>query len=110
MKPLKLDTPLVLEERQDVADGAGGFVKDWIAKGTLWACLDARGGREVKLGDTTVSKAVFRITVRAARVGAPSRPKADQRFRSGSRMFRILAVADEGLRYLTCFAEEEVAS
>jgi head-tail adaptor len=50
--------------------------------------------------------------VRGAPVGVPSRPEAGQRFREGSRVYRIEAVAEKDPqgRYLTCFATEEVAT
>jgi hypothetical protein len=53
----------------------------------------------------------YRITVRAAPYGAPSRPAAGQRFREGTRIFQINAVAEQGVDalFLTCFAEEETA-
>jgi head-tail adaptor len=51
----------------------------------------------------------YRITVRAAPQGAPSRPKPSQRFRDGARIFSIDAVteSDPGGRFLVCFATEE---
>ena len=51
----------------------------------------------------------FRITVRAAPQGAPSRPTPLQRFRDGARLFAIEAVteADPEGRFLVCFAREE---
>jgi head-tail adaptor len=112
MSGLRLNRPLVLEERVEVGDGAGGLETSWIALGTLWAAVDARSGREGRQGDAVVARASVRITVRGAAVGAPSRPRPDQRFRDGTRVFRILAVAeaDEGARFLTCFAQEEVAA
>jgi head-tail adaptor len=107
-----LNRPLVLEERVEVGDGAGGLTTSWTALGTLWAEVDARSGREGRLGGAVVARASFRITVRGAAVGAASRPRPDQRFRDGVRVFRILAVteADAGARFLTCFAQEEVAA
>lgn len=107
-----LNRPLVLEERVEVSDGAGGLTTSWAALGTLWAAVDARSGRAGRQGDAVVARASFRITVRAAAVGAPSRPRPDQRFRDGARVFRILAVAeaDAGARFLICFAQEEVAA
>ncbi|MGB4908701.1 MAG: head-tail adaptor protein, partial [Tabrizicola sp.] len=52
----------------------------------------------------------YRITVRGTPTGSPSRPKAGQRFREGTRLFLIQAVTerDQFGRYLTCFAREEV--
>ena len=85
----------------------GGIPKS----GTLWAEVCARTGRETTAGGVAVSRMGFKITVRAAPQGAPDRPTPDQRFREGTRVFVIRAVAegDAGGRYLTCFADEEVA-
>jgi len=107
-----LSRRLVLEEAQRVPDGAGGFALTWATKGTLWAAIEAGAGRERAGESATISTAAYRITVRAALVGAPSRPRAEQRFRDGARVFVIGAVteADEDGRYLTCHATEEVLS
>jgi head-tail adaptor len=107
-----LDRRLVLEEAQNLADGAGGFRQSWVALGTLWASIRPASGRERGADAATLSTAPYRITVRAAPFGAPSRPRPEQRFREGARVFRILAVSDndDGGRYLTCFAQEEVAA
>jgi head-tail adaptor len=110
MKTPRLNRKLVLEVAQRVADGAGGFALNWVSLGALWASVDARTGRERAGEFATVSQVGYRITVRAAPQGAPSRPKPEQRFRDGARVFRITAVteADEQGQYLTCFAQEEV--
>ena len=110
MSAPRLNRKLVLESEERVADGAGGFTKAWVAQGEVWAEIKAGSGRETDGELVTVSTVPYRITVRAAPVGAPSRPKPDQRFREGSRVFRILAVTErdsDGL-YLSCFAREEV--
>lgn len=107
-----LTRPLVLEERVQTPDGAGGFIETWQARGTLWAEVKHRSGRETQARPAVaVSLTSYRITVRAAPFGSASRPQPDQRFREGARTYRILAVAeaDSGARYLTCFANEEVA-
>ncbi|AVO38508.1 phage head closure protein [Pukyongiella litopenaei] len=112
MKAPRLNRQLVLEAPMSQPDGAGGFSRDWVALGTLWAELTARTGRERSAGGGTVSEVGYRITVRAAPVGSLARPLPDQRFRLGARLFTIRAVADAGAagRYLTCFADEEVAA
>lgn len=112
MKRPVLNRKLSLEEPVRAPDGAGGFIQSWQALGTLWGEIKPRTGRERASGMATVSSIAFRITVRAAPDGAPSRPKPDQRFRDGSRIFRIVAVteADLGAQYLTCFAQEEVSA
>jgi head-tail adaptor len=112
MKAPVLDRLLVLEEAARVADGAGGFTLDWVALGGLWAEVRAGTGRERAGEFVTLAEVPYRITVRAAPVGSDRRPRPDQRFREGERLFRILAVAEadaQGL-YLTCFAREEVVA
>ncbi len=112
MKRVHLNRRLVLEAPERVADGAGGYVDGWIVLGEVWAQVTARSGREKQGEGVSVSNVGYRITVRGAPVGASNRPQPDQRFREGARVFRILAVAEQGHdgRYLTCFAEEEVAA
>ena len=101
--------PLVLERAGRVADGAGGVVTTWAAQGTLWADVQATGGREAQVGARGVSVQEYRITVPAAAPGAPSRPTAQDRFRHGVRVFHILSVgeADPKGRLLRCRALEE---
>ncbi len=105
-----LNRKLVLEDPVRVSDGAGGHSQVWTPIGTLWASIKAGAGREYRQQFVTVSKVTYRIVVRANPEGAPSRPKPDQRFRDGNRVFRILAVSeyDPQARYLTCHAREEV--
>lgn len=105
-----LTRPLVLEGRVQTPDGAGGFTLAWQALGTLWAEVTPGAGREVTGQEVTLSAVPYRITVRAAPQGAPSRPVPGQRFREGARVFAIVAVTEAGGagRYLTCFAREEV--
>lgn len=107
---VELSRALVLEGAVRVANGSGGYAESWQALGTLWAEVVAGSGRDVPGEEVTLSSVPYRITVRGAPVGAPSRPNADQRFREGTRLFRILAVTerDSGGQFLTCFAREEV--
>ncbi|WP_101068941.1 head-tail adaptor protein [Roseovarius salinarum] len=111
MDRVRLNRELTLETPQTTPDGAGGFERTWTPLGTLWAELRARTGRETEGAVASLSRMRFRIIVRAAPVGAPSRPQPGQRFRDGARVFAVRAVAehDQGARYLTCFAEEEIA-
>lgn len=111
MTPPQLNRSLVLEGPVKIADGAGGYSRAWEALGVLWAELKAGAGREKAQTATTVSRVPYRITVRAAPYGAPSRPVAGQRLRDGTRIFNIHAVAEQGASgaYLTCHAEEEVS-
>jgi len=104
MRP-NLSRRLLLEAPVRVADGAGGFIEVWQPLGTVWGEILPRTGRES--GD--LARMGFRITVRAAPQGAPSRPTPLQRFRDGDRLFSIDAVteADAEGRFLICFATEE---
>ncbi len=106
---------LELQAPQVVPDGAGGQQRDWVTLGTLWAHVRAGPGRELGAragGEVTRALQSFRVVVRSAPVGDPARPAPDQRFREGTRVFVIIAVAedDPGGRYLTCHVREEVAA
>lgn len=103
-----LSRKLVLEARQDLADGMGGFSVLWVELGSLWAQVEARAGRETQAGGRDVSGVTYRVVVRAVAVGSDQRPKPDQRFREGERVFNIQAVAEADLdgRFLCCWAEE----
>ncbi len=108
----KLNRMMVLERPERVPDGAGGFIQTWIAMGELWCALRARSGRETRGQEISLSRTGFRILVRAAPHGAPSRPEPEQRLRDGARIFRIRSVAeyDQAGRYLACFVDEEVVA
>ncbi|MGR3803876.1 phage head closure protein [Marinibacterium profundimaris] len=108
----RLNRKLVLESRDRVPDGAGGKTRNWEALGTLWAEVTARSGRERSSAGLPVSRSSYEIKVRAAPVGSPSRPRPDQRFREGERIYAIRAVTetDSGSRYLVCYADEEVTA
>jgi head-tail adaptor len=105
----RLNRQLVLESPTQIADGAGGYTQGWDALGTVWANVVARTGREAAGVAAPLSRVAYKIIVRAAPVGSDARPKANQRFRDGLRVFVILAVAedDADARYLMCTAQEE---
>lgn len=109
-RPVHLNRKLQLQDPVEIADGAGGVVASWAVLGMLWAEIRQGAGREVDQQSLSVAATTSRIIVRAAPFGAPSRPRPDQRFVEGARVFRILAVAelDSDQRYLVCHAREEV--
>ncbi|MEX1233584.1 MAG: phage head closure protein [Roseovarius sp.] len=111
MGDIKLNRRLVLEAPERASDGAGGYTETWRQVGEIWAGIAARTGRETVDGEAQMSSTGYKITVRAAPHGAPSRPKPEQRLHSGSRVFNITAVTEQDAlgRYLTCYATEEVA-
>lgn len=112
MGRVSLNRQMMLETPQRVPDGAGGYVETWRQLGLLWVELRARSGREASGEETSLSRTGFRILVRAAPYGAPSRPSPEQRFREGARVFRIRSVAeyDQAGRFLSCLADEEVVA
>lgn len=112
MKMPRLNRLLMLEAPVRVPDGAGGYAETWTALGEMWAEVSARAGRERAEAGVPVSAVSHRIVVRSAPHGAASRPKPEQRFREGTRLFVIQAVTERDAdgRYLTCFADEEVAT
>lgn len=103
-----LSRRLLLEGPQRVPDGAGGFSETWVPLGQVWGEVMPRTGRDA----AGLARMGYRITVRAAPQGAPSRPTPSQRFRDGARIFQIDAVteSDPGGRFLICFATEEGAT
>lgn len=109
MKVPHLSRALVLETASRLPDGAGGFTESWTAQGMLWAEVVAGAGRDPAGEEVVLSSVAYRVTVRAAPIGAVGRPRPEQRFREGIRLLTILAVAerDPAGRYLTCFCREE---
>lgn len=107
-----LNRALVLESPAKIDDGAGGYTRNWVVMGVLWAELKAGTGREVGAAAATLSRVPYKITVRAAPFGAASRPNPGQRFREGTRVFQINAVSEQGAqaRFLTCYVDEEIAA
>ena len=108
MSAPRLNRKLVLEERARVPDSMGGFAESWTSKGAIWANLDGRSAVERRIGARTLPVVKYRIITRAAPFGADSRPRPEQRFRDGSRVFDILAVGDYDVagHYLEIWAEE----
>lgn len=112
MKLPHLTRKLILEAPERVPDGAGGFTQVWVTLGEHWAEISAGTGREGAGEFLTLSAVPYRIIVRAAPVGADARPRPEQRFRDGSRLFVINAVTEHDPRghYLVCFAREEATA
>ena len=105
----KLNRLLALEAPQRVPDGSGGFTEIWVELGKLWAEITPRSGRETAGAAMPLARVPLKIVVRGAPVGSDARPKPEQRFRDGTRVFRIEAVTEHvrDARFLVCFAEEE---
>lgn len=109
MKVPVLSRCLTLEDPQRASDGSGGQIENWQSLGSVWAEMKPLTGRAKMQGGVDLSVQRYRVTLRATPVGAASRPRPDQRFRDGARLFLIHAVteADDAARYLICFVQEE---
>lgn len=103
---------LVLEARQAAPDGAGGLTESWAPVAEHWANLSVRGAREGSAAGRGVSRVSHRAMIRFLPYGDPARPRPDQRFREGQRVFAIIGVseADERRGLLTCWLEEGTLS
>ena len=55
--------PFVLESRGEMPDGAGGFLENWTALGTLWGTLEPAGRGRLR-GERAVMR--YRLRLRAA--------------------------------------------
>ncbi|MBB5223489.1 head-tail adaptor [Amaricoccus macauensis] len=106
MSGAELSRRLTLEERVAIPDGAGGNIVDWRALGAVWAEVRPRFAREAFVGAQPRARVTYRIIVRSVPYGGASRPRPDQRFRDGARVFDILSVADRDHRFLEILAEE----
>ncbi len=109
---IHLNRKLVLEEAQRTADGAGGYQEEWVQIGTMWASIEATSGSEIGEDFLTISRAPAKIIVRSAPHASDRRPKPDQRFLEGGRIFKILSVneADHHGHYLLCQTREEISA
>lgn len=109
MNAPRLTIPLVLESPERVPDDMGGYRMAWRPKGVLYARMQAGSGAERQAEVGSESVVTWRITVRGARDADPRRPRPEQRFRMGARVFRIEAVAeaDPAGLWLDCIAKEE---
>lgn len=104
-----LSRRLVLEESVRTSDGAGGAITAWAPKGELWAEVTPQAPREALSVGGPTQRLPLRILLRGAPHGAPSRPRAGQRLREGTRVYLVDSVAEADAlgRFLLCLAHEE---
>lgn len=109
-RSVRLSRRLILENRTNLPDGSGGYATTWQTLGVVWADVAARTERQDFIAGQERPRVTYRILVRGAPVGAPSRPRAEQRFRDTARVFNILTVteADVAGRFLEILAEEGI--
>lgn len=107
-----LNRRLTLEMRGLLEDGAGGFEPVWAPLGVHWAQVTPRSGREKGGHNAPLSSVGYKITVRSAPIGSPARPRPEQRFVDGSRIYNIRAVIEADMQglYLTCYVDEETVA
>lgn len=108
----RLSRRLVLQERTAAPDGAGGDAGVWTDRGVHWAAVEPRGARERVLAGREASFVTHRAKMRHFDPGDPARPRADQRFVDGDRVYAIRGVTELGDRrsHLICWLEEGASS
>ena len=94
-----------LETPTELPDGSGGAAPGWLLVAEHWVALVPVSGREAYEGARETPSVTHRIVLRCPRA---LRPRADQRFVIGARVFVLRAVFDRDGRgrFLTCLAEE----
>ena len=94
-----------LEAPTDTPDGSGGASPGWLSVAEHWIALLPVSGKEAYEGGRETPTITHRILLRCPRT---LRPRPDQRFVVGPRVFAIRAVFDRDGRgrFLTCLVEE----
>lgn len=102
--PGRLALRLVLEAPVELADGAGGVIRNYETVTALWAELSPISARERVLADLAGVAVTHRIRLRA-RDDITTR----HRLRKGARLFRIATIREDapGSRFLRIEAEEQ---
>jgi SPP1 family predicted phage head-tail adaptor len=105
--PGRLRLRLELEKATPMPDGAGGSTLVWGAVATLSADVVPLKAEEREVGEGLADVVSHRIVIRQRDDVA-----AGDRFRLGTRVFRINGITDpeEDGRYLVCLCEEEGAA
>jgi SPP1 family predicted phage head-tail adaptor len=97
-----LDRRLVLEAPVEADDGAGGVTRGYEAMTTLWAQVTPVRARSEAAADSLAALVTHRIVIRAPRTITTL-----NRFRDGTRIFRIAAFRETAdRRFLEIDAEE----
>lgn len=102
--PGRFRTPMLLERRQAVADGAGGWSERWEEIAALWGRLETVSAKAVFGADGMNEVVTHRVTLRYR-----DDIESGMRLKSGARLFAIRTVhdPDETRRYLVCTTREE---
>ncbi|HVV78375.1 MAG TPA: phage head closure protein [Pseudolabrys sp.] len=97
-----MDRRLVLEAPAETDDGAGGVTRSYATVTTLWAQVTPVRARSDVAADSLAALVTHRIVVRASRTLTTL-----NRFRDGTRIFRIVAFRETAdRRFLEIDAEE----
>lgn len=99
----RFNRQLSVEKETEIADGMGGFAKQYQPFTTVWASICPKSAREFFEADNVHAEITHQITIRFLEGIA-----AGARFVTGSRVFEIISIhdADETRRYLTCNCRE----
>jgi SPP1 family predicted phage head-tail adaptor len=87
--------------RTQTPDGAGGNSESWNAVANVWCGLAVIGGNEAYAFDAEQSRVQYRVTLRRTDVVS-----AGNHLAIGERMFRLVAVEDDGAATMSLICEE----
>ena len=96
----------MLEAPHEVADGAGGVARSFLAAGSVWAQLTPLTMDAALVADRALGRLTHRVRLRAR-----TDLSTAHRLRLGTRVFQIRALreADPAGRFLDLLVEEERA-
>ena len=102
-----LDHRLTIEQMAQTPDGAGGYALGWQTYLSVWGQIEPGGGREHLVAFALQSSVTYRVIIRR-QIGVTTA----MRVKAGARVFKILAVEDQGPRgrFLELLCEERVAT
>lgn len=92
-----------LESPTRTADAMGGAALGWSSQGDVWASLRAQSAGRAAAYDAAASVASY-----SAMINRRSDVRAGWRLVWGARVFRIVAVRDEGAPRIELICEEEI--
>jgi head-tail adaptor len=86
-----LRSRLIVEAPSESPDGQGGVIRNYVDAGAIWARVTPRPPREEDRADADV--ALLRVTIQTR---APSTLTRSHRLRDGAKVYRIIAIRDDG--------------
>jgi SPP1 family predicted phage head-tail adaptor len=90
---VRLDTPITIQSKTVTVDSGGGALETWMDDLVVWAGKADQGGREFRAAGMMLAETTTVFTIRYMD-GLTS----ENRIRSGSRSYDIVAISEVGRR------------